>query len=508
MDLNTLVGNLTLGLETALSPANILFCFIGVFIGTVVGVLPGIGTLAALSMLLPLTFYLEPTTALIMLAGIWYGTLYGGSTAAILLNVPGTPAAAVTCVDGYPMTKQGKAGVALLMTTIASFFGATFGVILTMFFAPVIAEYALQFGSADYFALMVLGLVAACTMTNAELAKGLAMVALGLIIGTVGLDMYTGERRFVFGMIGLIDGISIAALAMGIFGVSEVIASIRTVQADNFDRRTLTFRSMLPSRSEVSRSILPIFRGASIGSFFGILPGTGPTLASFIAYATEKRVSKTPEKFGHGAIEGIMAPEAANNAADQTAFIPTMTLGIPGSATMAIMLGALMVQGISPGPLLMSNEPALFWGLVMSFWIGNLFLLILNVPLIGLWVRLLTIPYKWLYPAILMFVSIGVFSVSNNSFDVWLVMCFGVLGYLMRISDMPAAPLLLGFVLGPLMEVHFRRAMILSRGDLMVFLERPISATVTVAVVCLLGWSIYGGIKKWKAGHVERRTAD
>lgn len=499
MDLALLAHNLGIGFDTALSPSNLLFCFIGVFVGTVVGVLPGVGTLAALSMLLPLTFYLDPTGALIMLAGIWYGALYGGSTAAILLNLPGTPASAVTAIDGYPMARKGQAGVALFMTTIASFIGATVGVLLTMLFAPIIAKYALSFGSADYFALMLLGLVAASTMSGGALTKSLAMVAVGLLVGTVGMDMYTGERRFTFGFINLADGIGISALAMGIFGVSEVIASIRAKDRYVFDRKSLTFRSMLPKIADIKKSILPMARGSGIGAFFGVLPGTGPTLAAFIAYAAEKRISRTPERFGEGAIEGITAPESANNAADQTAFIPTMTLGIPGSATMAIMLGALMIQGISPGPLLMTNEPQLFWGLIVSFWIGNIFLLVLNIPFIGLWVRLLMIPYQWLYPAILLFVCIGVFSVSNSVFDIWVLIVFGVFGYIMRLSDLPAAPLLLGFVLGPLMETNFRRAMILSQGELSVFFERPISATVMVATAALLFWSVLKFLRAYRS---------
>lgn len=479
---------IAIGLETALSLNNLFYCFLGVLLGTIVGVIPGIGVLSAISMLFPITFYLDPTSALIMLAGIWYGTSYGGSTASILLNIPGTPSNAVTCLDGYPMARQGRGGVALLMTTVASFVGGSIGILLLMLFAPTIAQYALRLGSAEYFALMVLGLVASSTISEGSMIKALSMVVLGIMLGTVGMDIYSGTPRFSFGIIDLYDGLSLIALAMGIFGVAEVIASVRRIHAGAIDADSVKFRAMKPSKDDMRRSWLPMLRGSSIGAFFGALPGTGPAIAAFIAYAVEKRVAKEPQRFGNGAIEGITAPESANNAADQTAFIPTLTLGIPGSPTMALMLGALIIHGVTPGPGLMTDQPSLFWGLVMSFWIGNLLLLVLNIPLIGLWIRLLTIPYHLLFPAVLMFICIGTYSVNNSAFDVWLVVVFGFLGYLMRILSWPAAPLLLGFVLGPLMEEHFRRAMLLSRGDFMVFFDRPISATIISVTVLLLAW--------------------
>lgn len=496
-----LFANIALGLETALSPSNLLFCFLGVFLGTFVGVLPGIGALAAVSMLFPLTLHLDLTTALIMLAGIWYGTAYGGSIASILLNVPGTPSSAVVCLDGYPMARQGRAGVALLMTTASSFVGGSIGIILMMLFSPVIVAYALEFGSAEYFSLMVLGLIAASTISEGSAVKSLAMVVLGLLLGTVGMDIYTGEDRFTFGLLQLSDGISLVALAMGLFGIAEVIASVRTVETGTVNSKDLTLRSMIPTLDDVKRSVMPTLRGTGLGSFFGILPGTGPTIASFMSYAVEKRVAKQPERFGKGAIEGVVGPEAANNAADQTAFIPTMTLGIPGSATMAIMMGAMMMQGVAPGPGLMSEHPSLFWGLVMSFWIGNLLLVILNAPLVGLWVRLLTVPYYYLYPAIVMFVCIGVYSVHNSAFDVMLVVAFGALGYLMRLVALPAAPMLLGIVLGPMMEENFRRATMLSHGDLATFFTRPISGSVLAFAVLLLAWGLWVGIRNSR-GHV------
>lgn len=491
-------ANIAIGLETALSWNNLFYCFLGVFLGTLVGVIPGIGVLSAISMLFPITFYLDPTTALIMLAGIWYGTSYGGNTASILLNIPGTPANAVTCLDGYPMARQGRGGVALLMTTVASFTGSTIGILLLMLFAPTIAKYALSFGSAEYFALMVLGLVAASTISDGSAVKGLAMVVLGIMFGTVGADIYTGTPRFSFGVLELTDAISLIALAMGIFGVAEVIASVRNVHPGDIDRESVTFRAMKPTKDDFRRSWFPMLRGSSIGAFFGTLPGTGPSVAAFMAYAMEKRVAKEPKRFGKGAIEGIMAPESANNSADQTSFIPTLSLGIPGSPTMALMLGALMIHGIAPGPSLMTDQPSLFWGLIMSFWIGNVLLVILNVPLIGVWVRLLMIPYHLLFPAVLMFICIGTYSVNNSSFEVWLVVFFGFLGYAMRIFDFPAAPLLLGFVLGPMMEEHFRRAMLLSRGNFSTFIDRPISATVMALTAMLLVWGIWSAMKQRK----------
>ena len=491
--------NLALGLATAISFNNLLYCVVGVTLGTFIGVIPGFGTLAAMSMLFPITFHLDPTAAVIMLAGIWYGTTYGGSTASILLNLPGTPANAVTCLDGYPMSKQGRAGVALFMTTVASFFGASVGIVLMMLLSPVIVAFALQFGPPEYFSMMVLGLVAASVISDGSAIKGIAMVALGLLIGTVGTDIETGQQRFSFGVPELMDGVSLVALAMGLFGIAEVVSSIRTVETSNVDR-SISMKSMLPTRDEMRRSWMPMVRGSSIGSFFGILPGTGPTVAAFMAYAVEKKLAKDPSRFGKGAIEGIMAPETANNATDQTSFIPTMTLGIPGTATMALILGVLMIHGISPGPQLIVNKPDLFWGLVMSFWIGNVLLVILNVPLIGLWVRVLTIPYHILYPTIIMFVCIGVYTVNNTAFDVMTVIVFGALGYGMRTLGFPAAPLLLGYVLGPLMEENFRRAMLISRGSFETFVTRPLSLSFLVVTAALLAWGL------WDAYRTSRKA--
>lgn len=493
--MNDLFANFLLGLNTALIPANIGYCFIGVFLGMLVGVLPGIGALAAISMLFPITFHLHPASALMMLAGIYYGTAYGGSTTSILLNVPGDSSSSVACLDGYPMSQQGRSGVALLLTTLASFFAASCGILIMMLFSPLIVNVALKFGDAEYFSLMLLGLVAASTISSGSAIKGIAMVVVGIAIGTTGMDMYTGVPRFTFDMMELWEGITIVAVATGLFGVTEVITSVRTVKPGQVDRKSVSFRSMIPTRDDLRRFPKAAIRGTAVGAFFGTLPGTGPTIASFMAYALEKRVAKDPSRFGRGAVEGVIAPEAANNAADQTAFIPTMTLGIPGSATMALILGVLIVHGINPGPRLMMEKPEIFWGLVMSFWVGNILLLILNIPLIGIWIRLLQVPYTILYPAIMMFVCIGVYSINNSAFDVWLVVGFGALGYAMRLLDFPPAPLILGFVLGHMMEEHFRRAMILSNGDFATFVDRPISGTILALTVALLGWGVWSALK-------------
>lgn len=481
---------LLIGLQSALNPSVLLYCFVGVFLGTMIGVLPGIGALAALSLLLPVTYYIEPTAAIVMLAGVYYGAQYGGSTASILLNLPGTPSTAVTCLDGYPMAKQGRAGVALLMTTIASFVGSMLGIVALVLFSPAIAELGFKFGAAEYFSMMVLGLVAASTMSSGSPAKGLAMVVLGLLIGTIGTDVNSGQARFDFGIPTLRDGINLVALAMGVFGVAEVIASIRQERGDML-REKITFKSMMPTRTDVKQSIMPMLRGTGIGTFFGALPGTGPSVASFMSYATEKRIAKDPSRFGKGAIEGVTGPEASNNAAAQTAFVPTLSLGIPGDAVMALMLGALIIHGIQPGPRLMTEQPELFWGLIMSFGIGNIMLLILNIPLIGLWVSMLKIPYKMLYPAILIFISVGVYSVNNNTVDLLTVVAISALGYAMAVLRFEAAPLLLGFVLGPLLEENLRRALLISRGDMATFIDRPISATLLGLAALIILWSLW-----------------
>ncbi|MBM2321000.1 MULTISPECIES: tripartite tricarboxylate transporter permease [Marivita] len=492
-----LLSNLALGFATAATVYNLTYCFVGVFLGTFIGVLPGVGPLAAVAMLLPVSFYLPPETALVMLAGVYYGAEYGGSIASILLNIPGTPSASVTCLDGYPMARDGRAGVALFSTAIASFFGAIFGVVVMVLLSPALAEFALLFGPAEYFAVMVLGLVAASVVSTSGALRGVMMVCLGILLGTVGVDINSGETRFVVGMPELRDGVSLVVVAMGLFGISEVMVSARGATRSYATER-ISMSKFLPTRSEWLRSIGPAIRGSAIGSFFGTLPGTGQTVASFVGYALEKRISPRGDKFGTGQIEGVVVPEAANNAAAQTAFIPTLTLGIPGSTTMALMLGALMIHGITPGPRLISEHPELFWGLIVSFLFGNLFLLILNIPLIGLWVRLLRVPHYYLYPTVVVLICVGVYSIDNSIFDIWMTLAFGVLGYVLRLFRFEPAPLLIGFVLGPMLEEFFRRAMLLSRGDPMVFLERPGSAALLgIALVLLLATAIPRRFLPW-----------
>ncbi|MCI5111234.1 MAG: tripartite tricarboxylate transporter permease [Marivita sp.] len=492
-----LLSNLALGFATAATVYNLTYCFVGVFLGTFIGVLPGVGPLAAVAMLLPVSFYLPPETALVMLAGVYYGAEYGGSIASILLNIPGTPSASVTCLDGYPMARDGRAGVALFSTAIASFFGAIFGVVVMVLLSPALAEFALLFGPAEYFAVMVLGLVAASVVSTSGAMRGVMMVCLGILLGTVGVDINSGETRFVVGMPELRDGVSLVVVAMGLFGISEVMVSARGATRSYATER-ISMSNFFPTRSEWLRSIGPALRGSSVGSFFGTLPGTGQTVASFVGYALEKRISPRGDKFGTGQIEGVVVPESANNAAAQTAFIPTLTLGIPGSTTMALMLGALMIHGITPGPRLISEHPELFWGLIVSFLFGNLFLLVLNIPLIGLWVRLLRVPHYFLYPTVVVLICVGVYSIDNSIFDIWMTLAFGVLGYVLRLFRFEPAPLLIGFVLGPMMEEFFRRAMLLSRGDPMVFLERPGSAALLgVAGLLLVATAIPRRYMPW-----------
>ena len=479
-----------MGLQVASDPTILWYCFFGVFLGTAVGVLPGIGALAAISLLLPMTYHMSPTSAIVMLAGVYYGSQYGGSTASILMNLPGGPASAVTCLDGYPMARQGKAGIALFITTIASLFGAMFGLVLLVLFSPLIAEIGLKFGPAELFSMMVMGLVAASSMGSGSPIKGLAMVVMGVLLGMVGTDVNSGAARFTLDIPELMDGINLVALAMGLFGVAEVVRGIHG-QDDTKKVEKITLRSMVPSKQEMNRSYPAMFRGSVLGSALGALPGVGPSIAAFMSYAVEKKVAKNPAEFGHGAVQGISAPESANNAAAQTAFVPSLSLGIPGDAVMAIMLGALIIHGIQPGPMLITEQPEMFWGLVVSFAIGNIMLVLLNIPTIGIWVSLLRIPFTWLYPAILVFVALGVYSVNNNSFDIYIVAILGVLGYIFMLLRFEAAPLLLGYILGPMIEENMRRALLLSRGDPSIFVDRPISATLLAVTAAMLVWTLF-----------------
>jgi TctA family transporter len=477
-------ANLWLGLGEAMSLTNFLYCFVGVFLGTAIGVLPGLGPVATIAMLLPVTFGLPPTSALIMLSGIYYGAQYGGSTTAILVNLPGESSSVVTALDGYQMARQGKAGKALATAAIGSFFAGTISTVLLAMFAPPLAEVALQFGPAEYFSLMALGLVASIVLAHGSLLHALGMILLGLLLGMIGTDVNSGTARFTFDTPELVDGINFVVIAMGVFGIGEIIANLQHELTREVTLKTVT--GLFPSREDWKRITGPILRGTTLGSVLGILPGGGAMLASFGSYSLEKKISKNPGEFGKGAIEGVAGPEAANNAGAQTSFIPMLTLGIPSNPVMALMIGAMIIQGIQPGPSVMTEQSTLFWGLIASMWIGNLMLLVLNLPLIGLWVRLISVPYHLLYPAIIVFCAIGVYSLSNATFDVFLMAVFGFLGYVFRKLDAEPAPLLLAFVLGPMMEEFLRRAMLLSKGDPTVLVTRPISAVMLILAVGLL----------------------
>jgi len=446
-------------------------------------------------LLLPITYYVSSEAALVMLAGVYYGAQYGGAVASILLRLPGTPQSAVTTLDGYPMAQNGRAGLALFTSMISSFSGSMLGIIVLIFLAEWLSGVATKFGAADYAAMMIMGLVAASTVGSGRPAKNLAMVVLGLIIGVIGTDVNSGLQRFTFGRTELMDGVNLVALAMGLFGAAEVISNIRNTERSTPVAR-IPLRELLPSRAELKRLPAPILRGSTLGSFFGALPGTGSTISSFLSYALERRVSREPKKFGTGQIEGISGPEAANNSASISAFVPTLTLGIPGDPIMALMLGALVIHGVQPGPMMLENSPDMFWGLVASFAIGNLFLLFINLPLIGIWVNMLRIPFRWLYPAIIVFISMGVYSVRGSSFDIAMVAGIGIIGYALSRAKFSPALLLLGFVLGPLIETNLRRAMLISRGDPMVFIERPIACVFVVLTVALILWSLISAFRK------------
>ena len=479
-----LLSNLSLGFSVALGGANLLYCFIGVLLGTIIGVLPGIGPIATMAMLLPATFVLPPVSALIMLAGMYYGASYGGSTTAILMNLPGEISSVVTCLDGYQMARRGQAGKALGIAALGSFFAGSVATIVIAAFAPPLAEMALKFGPAEYFSLVVLGLIAAVVLAQGSIIKAVAMIVLGLLIGLIGTDVNSGVRRFNFGMFELSDGVGIGPIAMGLFGFAEIIRNLEhTKKREIFIKRVT---GLLPTWQDIKQSAWAVIRGTVLGSTLGILPGAGTVLGSFSAYMVEKKLAKDPSRFGKGAIEGVAAPESANNAAAQTSFIPLLTLGIPVSPVMAMMMGAMIIQGIQPGPTVIRDQPELFWGIVSSMWVGNLMLVVLNLPLIGLWVKLLTIPYRFLYPAILIFCGIGVYSISNAWMDVLLSALFGFVGYVFIKFGCEPAPLLLGFVLGPMMEENLRRALRLSIGDPTVFFTRPISLTLLILAAALL----------------------
>jgi len=493
-----LFNNLIFGFSVALSWQNLWFCFIGVFLGTLIGVLPGIGPLATIAMLLPITFNVPPVAAIIMLAGIYYGAQYGGSTTAILVNLPGEVSAVVTCLDGYQMARQGRAGPALAIAAIGSFIAGSICTVIIAMFGPPLAEVALKFGAPEYFSLMLMGLVAAAVLAHGDMIKSLSMVAMGLLLGIVGTDVNSGMARFSFGFSELTDGIGFVVIAVGVFAISEIVSNL---SEKTEDREVFTSKvtGLFPTWKDFKQSLGPILRGTAIGSFFGVLPGTGPAIASFSSYMLEKKLAKDPDRFGKGAIEGVAGPESANNADAQCKFIPTLTLGIPASAVMALILGALTIQGIAPGPQVMTQKPDLFWGLVASMWIGNTMLLVLNLPLIGLWVSLLKVPYRLLFPAIIVFSGIGIYSVNNSSFDVYLAAIFGVIGFVWLRLECAPAPMLLGFVLGPLMEENLRRALLISRGDPTVFFTRPISLGFMIATALIVIVMAAPAVKKRRA---------
>ncbi len=477
--------NLQIGFSVALTPENLWFCFIGVFTGTLIGVLPGIGPVGAMALLLPTTFHLPPVGAIIMLAGIYYGAMYGGSTTSILLNIPGEAASVVTCIDGYQMARQGRAGPALGMSAIGSFIGGTASIIGLMLLAPPLSEVALKFGPPEYFSLMLLGLTLPSYMASGSIPKALMMAVMGVILGLAGIDATSGAQRFTFGILELNDGFDLIPLVMGLFGVSEVLLSVE----DNAKREIYQtkIKDLLPTREDWKRSFAPIFRGSVLGFFLGILPGGGALISSFASYAMEKKLSKIPELFGKGAIEGVSGPETANNAATGGAFIPLLTLGIPSNVVMAVLLGALMIYGMEPGPMLLKNHPQLFWGAVTSMYIGNAMLLVLNLPLIGIWVQLLKVPYRILFPLILLFCLIGVYSLNYSAFEIQLMIIFGVLGYLMKKFRYEAAPLVLAYVLGPMVEISLRQSLTISNGSFGIFFTRPISMIgITAAILIII----------------------
>ena len=479
-----LFHNLAIGFATAAQPANLLYAFFGCLLGTLIGVLPGLGPLATIAMLLPITYALPPDAALIMLAGIYYGAQYGGSTTAIVVNLPGESSSVVTTIDGYQMAKQGRAGVALATAAIGSFFAGCVATLALAALAGPLTATALLFGPKEFFALMILGLILASVLSSGPFIEGIGMVVLGMLLSLVGTDLNSGSQRFAFGVPQLFDGLDFVPLAMGIFGFAEIVRNLE--QDDKLSLVTQKITNLFPTRDDFRRMVPAMLRGTALGTLLGVLPGGGAVLSSFASYTLEKKLSRHPEQFGKGAIEGVAGPESANNAGAQTSFIPLLTLGVPSNVVMALMVGAMNIHNIHPGPEVMTKNPTLFWGLIASMWVGNLMLVILNLPLIGLWIKLLTIPYRWLFPAIVLFCAIGVYSTNNNVFDIWLVAIFGVVGYTFIKLGCEPAPLLLGLILGPMMEENLRRALLLSRGDWSVFVSRPISAGLLVAALILL----------------------
>jgi putative tricarboxylic transport membrane protein len=489
-----LLGNLAHGFSVALSLQNVALCFVGALIGTVVGILPGVGPIATIAMLLPLTFQVEPTGALIMLAGIYYGAQYGGSTTAILVNIPGEATSVVTTLDGHQMALQGRAGVALGTAAIVSFFAGTVATLVIAALAKPLTDLGLLFGPADYFALMVLGLAFAVVLARGSILKAAAMIFLGILLSAVGTDLETGEERLTLGLDAMVDGIDFVVLAMGMFGFAEILRNLENPESRDVVRKKIG--QLLPGRDDLRRALSPMLRGTTVGAILGILPGNGAVLGPFASYSLEKKLAADPRRFGRGAIEGVAGPEAANNAGAQTSFIPLLTLGIPPNAVMALMVGAMTIHGIIPGPLVMTKSPDLFWGMIASMWLGNLMLLIINLPMIPLWVRFLKVPYRLMFPSILLFCSIGIYSINNDPSDVLMTAFFGGAGYVLLKFGFEPAPLLLGFVLGKLMEEKFRQAMILSRGNFATFIDNPIAAALLVMAIILVVLAVLPAISR------------
>ena len=492
--MDAIFSNLSLGFGVALTLNNIFLCFVGCMVGTLVGVLPGVGPIATIAMLLPITFGFDPTGALIMLAGIYYGAQYGGSTTAILVNIPGEATSVVTTLDGHQMAKQGRAGVALGTAAIASFFAGTVATVLIAALGQPLTKLAQLFGPAEYFSLMIMGLVFAVVLARGSILKAICMILLGLLLATVGTDLETGQERLTLGIQHLSDGVDFAVLAMGIFGFAEIVRNLENPETRDVVR--MAIGRLLPSKEDIKQSIKPVLRGTAIGSILGILPGNGAVLGPFASYTVEKKLAKDPKRFGRGAIEGVAGPESANNAGAQTAFIPLLTLGIPPNAVMALMVGAMTIHGIIPGPQVMTKNPDLFWGMIASMWLGNLMLLIINLPLIGLWVRLLKVPYRMMFPAIMIFCCIGIYSINNSTADVLFTAFFGLFGYALLKFGFEPAPMLLGFVLGKLMEEKLRQALILSRGSFETFINRPISAGLLAVAAIMLIVALLPSIRK------------
>jgi putative tricarboxylic transport membrane protein len=487
------LANLELGFSVALEPINLLFCFTGVFVGTFIGVLPGLGPIAAIALLLPLTFKMAPATAIIMLAGIYYGAMYGGSTTSILVNIPGEAASVVTCLDGYQMARQGRAGPALGIAALGSFIAGTVGLVGLMFFAPVLGAAALRFGPPEYFALTFLGLTLISYLSRGSMLKALLMAIFGLLLGTIGTDPISGQDRFTYGSLTLGDGLGLVPVAMGVFGIAEVLDNLgKNLRGDVYEK---AIKGLLPSRKDWQESFWPIVRGSIVGFFIGILPGPSGAMSSFASYAMEKRLSRHPEKFGSGAIEGVAGPESANNSATAGAFIPLLSLGFPSNIVMALFVGALLIHGVQPGPLFMKNYPELFWGVVASMYVGNVMLLVLNLPLIGIWVRLLKVPYVILYPLILLFCLIGVYTLNNNVVEIFIMVISGIVGLLLRRVGFEGAPFLLALVLGPQMESSLRQSLLISRGSFGIFFSRPVSAVLMLLTLTFLLTSLIPTLK-------------